>query len=111
MLITIQKRTNITVDDRRVVFAAARSRKSKDVAAVSNEVFIGNALRDRMNWSPRDENTEALVTVAKQMAAFIDLEFKAAAEKAKAKEAAIKVLRDADLMRDSNGDHHLVATA
>ena len=88
MLITIQKRTNITVDDRRVVFAVARNRKVSEVAKESHEAFIGNALRDIMNWPKRDENTPELVTAAKQMAAFITLEFKAKAEKAAAKAAA-----------------------
>ena len=82
MLITIQKRTNITVDDRRAVFAVARNRKVSEVVRESHEAFIGNALRDRMNWPKRDENTPELVTAAKQMAAFITLaDLKAAVDR------------------------------
>lgn len=102
MLITIQKRTNITVDDRRAVFALARVRKTSDVTKESHEVFIGNALRARMNWPKRDENTPELVRAAKQMAAFLDLEFKANAEREAAKALKIKAARDADIAANAD---------
>ena len=65
---TLVQRSNVTIDDRRAVFVAARARKPRDIAAVPNEVFIRNMLKDRMGWPRREPAPEALKAAAREIA-------------------------------------------
>ena len=62
------QRSNVTVDDRRAVFVAAKGRKPRDIAAVPNDVFIRNMLKDRMGWPRREPAPEALKAAAREIA-------------------------------------------
>jgi len=62
-------RANVTIDDRRDVFAQARVRKAADIALMPQEAFIRTALKDRLNWPRRDPAPKAVLEAAKQMAA------------------------------------------
>lgn len=68
---TTQKRTNVTVDDRRAVIAIAAGRKPKDVGAVPHEAFIRNLLKDRLGWPRREPAPQSVLDAAKQMAAHL----------------------------------------
>jgi len=63
------QRSNVTVDDRRAVFVAARTRKPRDIAAVPNEVFIRNMLKDRLGWPRREPAPESVKAVTREMVA------------------------------------------
>ncbi len=63
------QRSNVTVDDRRAVFVAAKGRKPRDVVAVPNEAFIRHLLKDRMGWGHREPAPEALKAAAREIAA------------------------------------------
>jgi hypothetical protein len=65
------KRTNVTIDDRRLVIAIARGRRPADVAKEGHEQFIKNALKDRLNWPRKEQASDAIKAAAKQMAAFL----------------------------------------
>ena len=69
MLNTATKRTTVTVDDRRAVFMAVRGRKPRDVAAVPNEQFIRNMLKDRLGWRRREPAPESVKAVTREMVA------------------------------------------
>ena len=66
---TLVQRSNVTVDDRRAVFVAAKTRKPRDIAAVPNDVFIRNMLKDRMGWPRREPAPESIKAVTREMAA------------------------------------------
>ena len=63
------QRSNVTVDDRRAVFVAAKGRKPRDMVAVPNEAFIRHLLKDRMGWGHREPAPEALKAAAREIAA------------------------------------------
>jgi len=75
---TLVQRSNVTIDDRRAVFVAARARKPRDIAAVPNEVFIRNMLKDRLGWPRREPAPESVKAVTREMVA----SFKKAADAA-----------------------------
>lgn len=101
-----QKRSNVTVDDRRAVLVIAQARKPKDVAEMSHENFLRNALKDRLAWPRREPAPEAVKQAAKHMAQALIARDKARweAEKAakldrEAKEAAAALQKEADEKR------------
>lgn len=63
-----QKRTVVTVDDRRAVLVMASARKPKDVAEIPHEAFIRNALKDRLGWPRREPAPQQLKESAKHLA-------------------------------------------
>lgn len=63
-----QKRTVVTVDDRRAVLVMASARKAKDVAEIPHEAFIRNALKDRLGWPRREPAPQQLKESAKHLA-------------------------------------------
>ena len=63
------QRSNVTVDDRRAVFVAAKGRKPRDMVAVPNEAVIRHLLKDRMGWGHREPAPEALKAAAREIAA------------------------------------------
>ena len=67
-LVTAQ-RSNVTIDDRRAAFVAAKGRKLRDQVNVPNEAFIRHLLKDRMGWGHRDPAPEALKAAAREIAA------------------------------------------
>jgi hypothetical protein len=69
MLNTATQRSTVTVDDRRAVFMAVRSRKARDILAMPNEVFIRNMLKDRMGWPRREPAPESVKAVTREMVA------------------------------------------
>ena len=97
-----QKRTVVTVDDRRAVLVIASARKPKDVAEVPHEAFIRNALKDRLGWPRREPAPQQLKESAKHLAEGLvkrdrerwAAEAKAEREKVEAKEAATQVEAD-----------------
>jgi hypothetical protein len=86
------KRANVTVDDRRAVLVIAQARKPKDVAEMSHENFIRNALKDRLAWPRREPAPESVKQAAKHMAQSLMARDKArwAAEKKAAAEREAK---------------------
>lgn len=83
------QRTVVTVDDRRAVFIAAKSRKDRDILAVPNEVFIRNMLKDRMGWARREPAPQSIKDVTREMVATLKVAAQAAAaQKMQAKLAA-----------------------
>jgi murein L,D-transpeptidase YcbB/YkuD len=100
------KRSNVTVDDRRAVLVIAQARKPKEVAEVSHENFIRNALKDRLGWPRREQAPDAVKDAAKHMAGALKkrdqeifLKHKAAAELQAKKEAEAKAKQEADEKR------------
>ncbi len=86
-----QKRSNVTVDDRRAVISVARG--FKPTAKETREQFIRNALKDRLNWPRRDPAPQAVIDAAKQMAAHlssVEKEARVAADLKRIAEAAKK---------------------
>ena len=63
------QRSTVTIDDRRAVFVAVKTRKPRDIAAVPNDVFIRNMLKDRMGWPRREPAPESIKAVTREMAA------------------------------------------
>ena len=100
-----QKRTTVTIDDRRAVLVIAAARKPRDVVEVPHEAFIRNALKDRLGWPRREPASQQLKDAAKHLAANLvkrDLqriatEAVAQAERAKAETARLDdtAIRDA----------------
>jgi len=85
------RRANVTVDDRRALIAIASGRKPKEVAEVTHEQFIRNALKDKMGWPRREPAPESIKVAAREMAAFLvarDKEVAAAKAKARDEQAA-----------------------
>jgi hypothetical protein len=76
---TIQ-RTTVNIDDRRIVFVAAKARKPRDVAVIPHETFIRNALKDRMGWPRSEVAPESIKQAAKHMAAALTPKVEPAAE-------------------------------
>ena len=64
-----QKRTTVTIDDRRAVLVIAAARKPRDVVEVPHEAFIRNALKDRLGWPRREPASQQLKDAAKHLAA------------------------------------------
>lgn len=62
-------RSNVTIDDRRAVAVTAAARKNNEVAKVSHENFIRNALKDRLGWPRQYAAPEGLKVAAREMAA------------------------------------------
>jgi hypothetical protein len=62
------RRSNITVDDRRMVLVMAKGRKPSDIRLQSNEAFIRNALKDRLGWPHKEPASPELLAASKQMA-------------------------------------------
>lgn len=90
-----QKRTNVTVDDRRAVLVIAQARKPKDVAEMSHENFLRNALKDRMAWPRREPAPDAVKQAAKHMAQSLIARDKARWE-AEAKSKAERAAKEAE---------------
>lgn len=88
MYIPENKRTTVTVDERRKVFVLAKSRNAKDRAKLPDEAFIRQQLKSSMGYGPKDSAPDSIKSVAKEMAQKILAEAKAAADAAKAKEKA-----------------------
>ena len=92
------KRATVDIDTRRTVIMVAKVRKPKEVAEVSHEQFIRNALKDKLGWPRREPAPDTIKAAAKEMASFLikrdkevaDAKAKLAAESAEkaAKEAA-----------------------
>ena len=83
------QRTVVTVDDRRAVFIAAKSRTQRDILAVPNEVFIRNMLKDRMGWARREPAPQSIKDVTREMVATLKVAAAAvAAQKVQAQLAA-----------------------
>jgi hypothetical protein len=92
MLKITNTRTNVTIDDRRAVIVIARNRKAKDITNVSQEVFIRRALKERLGVAFNQPASDSIKTAAHEMALALDraalqVEIKAAIEKAKAVQA------------------------
>lgn len=66
------RRSNITVDDRRMVLVMAKGRKPGDVRLQTNEAFIRNALKDRLGWPRKEPASPELLAVSKEMAKAIE---------------------------------------
>ena len=81
----VAQRSNVTVDDRRVVLVAAKSRKGSEVAKVPHEVFIRQELKARLGWPQREPAPKALLDAAKQMAAALTPKHDAAEDGRRAK--------------------------
>ena len=81
----VAQRSNVTVDDRRVVLVAAKSRKPGEVAKVSHEVFIRQALKTQLGWPQREPAPKAVLDAAKQMAAALAPKHDAAEDGRRAK--------------------------
>ena len=81
----VAQRSNVTVDDRRVVLVAAKSRKPADVAKVPHEVFIRQQLKAQLGWPQREPAPKALLDAAKQMAAALTPKHDAAEDGRRAK--------------------------
>lgn len=88
MFIAAKKRTNVTIDDRRAVIVAGRSRKPADIAAVPHEQFARNMLKDRMGWPHRDPAPESVKAAAKELAATLSGMFKKQLDNAESQAAA-----------------------
>lgn len=85
------RRSTVDVDTRRNIVVIARARKPKEVAEVSHEQFIRNALKDKMGWPRREPAPESIKAAAREMAAFLvarDKEVAAAKAKAADEQAA-----------------------
>jgi len=85
------RRTTVDIDTRRNIVVIARSRKPKEVAEVSHEQFIRNALKDKMGWPRREPAPETIKAAAREMASFLvarDKEVAAAKAKARDEQAA-----------------------
>jgi hypothetical protein len=85
------RRTTVDIDTRRNIVVIARSRKPKEVAEVSHEQFIRNALKDKMGWPRREPAPESIKAAAREMASFLvarDKEIAAAQAKARDEQAA-----------------------
>jgi len=81
------RRSTVDVDTRRNIVVIARARKPKEVAEVSHEQFIRNALKDRMGWPRREPAPESIKAAAREMASFLVARDKAIADvKAKARD-------------------------
>ena len=93
MLKLQSQRTVVTVDDRRAVLVAVKSRKPKDVAAVPNEAFIRNMLKDRMGWARKEPAPATILAVAKEMAAAVKAAADAAWEAGRPKREALAALK------------------
>lgn len=65
------KRNTVDIDTRRNIVVIARARKPKEVAEVSHEQFIRNALKDKMGWPRREPAPESIKAAAREMAAFL----------------------------------------
>lgn len=81
----VAQRSNVTVDDRRVVLVAAKSRKAAEVAKVPHEVFIRQALKAQLGWPQREPAPKSLLDAAKQMAAALTPKHDAAEDGRRAK--------------------------
>jgi hypothetical protein len=81
------KRTVVTVDDRRavIVLARAKARTPNEILKVPHEAFLRQALKARMGYTPKDSAPDSIKDAAKQMAASILADAKAAVEAFKAK--------------------------
>ena len=79
-----QKRSNVTVDDRRAVMPLARA--FKPTLKMTREQFIRNELKSRLNWPARDPAPESVKIATKQIAAFLSAEEKAKRDAAAKKE-------------------------
>jgi hypothetical protein len=98
-----QKRTVVTVDDRRAVLVMASARKPKDVNEVPHEAFIRNALKDRLGWPRREPAPQQLKESAKHLADGLvkrDRERWAAEAKAKAEREAKEAEQIAKMAAD-----------
>jgi len=85
------RRNTVDIDTRRNIVVIARARKPKEVAEVSHEQFIRNALKDKMGWPRREPAPESIKVAAREMAAFLvarDKEMAAAKAKARDEQAA-----------------------
>ena len=65
------RRNTVDIDTRRNIVVIARARKPKEVAEVSHEQFIRNALKDKMGWPRREPAPESIKQAAREMAAFL----------------------------------------
>jgi hypothetical protein len=72
---TTNKRSNVTVDDRRAILPAARV--FKPTMKETREQFIRNALKARLGWPARDPAPQSVLDATKQLAAFLNSEEKA----------------------------------
>ena len=86
------QRSNVTIDDRRAAFVAAKGRRPRDVAAVPNEQFIRNMLKDRMGWPHRDPAPEALKAASREIATALSLAARVAAAKLDANRVAAEAI-------------------
>lgn len=68
------KRTVVTVDDRRAVLTAAKARDAKAVAKVPHNVFIRQMLKERMGWTMKEPAPESAIAAANQMGLQLDIE-------------------------------------
>ncbi len=81
------QRTNVTIDDRRTVIVLSKARKPGDVAKVPHEAFLRQTLKTRMGFGPKEPAPDSIKQAAKDMAASILRDAKAAAEAQAAKQA------------------------
>lgn len=81
----VAQRSNVTVDDRRVVLLLAKSRKAAAVAKVPHEVFIRQALKTQLGWPQHEPAPKAVLAAAKQMAAALTPKHDAAEDGRRAK--------------------------
>jgi hypothetical protein len=91
MLKQAVKRTTVDIDTRRSIVVIARARKPQEVAEVTHEQFIRNALKDKMGWPRREPAPESIKVAAREMAAFLvarDKEVAAAKAKVRDEQAA-----------------------
>ncbi len=89
----IQRRTEVTIDDRRAVLVLARTRDPKLAAVVPHEAFIRNTLKDRMGWPRKEPASDQLKAAAREMAAHLVSRDK---EAAAAKRAALAAAEAAE---------------
>ncbi len=64
---TATKRSNVTVEDRRAVFMAAKGRTHNQKLGVTDESFVRNQLKDRMGWSHREPSPPAILAATREI--------------------------------------------